>query len=148
MAENSLTVLYFRRHPAVPFANGRNHAIFIGTPYLKPSMSRMSSNRSFVHEVLHWYLCVMIVMLAQALLMLLWSFLGPSNMLARFLDSVYTPTASRIGSLLPEETTFSGNIPLGMSLLLWTIMLYSLAAGSVVYLGCRLFIKRVPPNKQ
>ena len=108
----------------------------------------MSSNRSFVHEVLHWYLCVMIVMLAQALLMLLWSFLGPSNMLGRFLDSVYTPTASRIGSLLPEETTFSGNIPLGMSLLLWTIILYSLVAGSVVYLVCRLFIKRVPPNKQ
>jgi len=111
-------------------------------------MSRMSSNRSFVREVLNWYLCVMIVMLAQALLMLLWSFLGPSDMLSRFLDSVYTPTASRIGSLLPEETQFPGNVPLGLSLLVWTIILYSLAAGSVVYLGYRLFIKRVPPNKQ
>ena len=111
-------------------------------------MSRMSSNRSFVREVLYWYLCVMIVMLAQALLMLLWSFLGPSNMLARFLDSVYTPTASMIGSLLPEETQSRGNVPLGLSLLVWTIILYSLAAGSVVYLGYRLFMKRVPPNKQ
>ena len=111
-------------------------------------MSTASTNSGFVRGVSHWYLCVVSLMAAQVLLLLLWSFLGPSNGLNRILDSVYGTTARYIGMLFFEEQMSLGNVPLGLSLLVWTIILYSLAAGSVVYLGYRLFMKRVPPNKQ
>ena len=99
-------------------------------------------NCGFVREMSRWYLCVVIAMAAQMLLLLLWSFLGPSNGLNRILEPVYVPTAHCIGMLFFEEQMSLGNVPLGLALLFLTAMLYSVVIGTVFCLGYKLFVKR------
>ena len=98
-------------------------------------------NIGFVRELSHWYFCVVLAMAAQMLLLLLWSFLGPGS-LDGIMDSVYGPAISGIGTLFFEEQMSLGNAPLGLSLLFLTAMLYSAAAGSILYLGYRLYLRR------
>ena len=105
-------------------------------------MSTASPNGGFVKEMSRWYFCVVILMAAQMLLLLLWSFLSPSNGLNRILEPVYVPTAHCIGTLFFEEQMSLGNIPLGLALLFLTAMLYSVVIGTVFCLGCKLFVRR------
>ena len=105
-------------------------------------MSTASPNGGFVKEMSRWYFCVVILMAVQVLLLLLWSFLGPSNGLNRILDSVYGTTAHCIGMLFFEEQMSSGNIPLGLALLFLTAMLYSVVIGTIICLGYKLFVRR------
>ena len=99
-------------------------------------------NSGFVRGMSRWYFCVVLAMAAQMLLLLLWSFLGPSNGLNRILESVYVPTAHCIGTLFFEEQMSLGNIPLGLALLFLTAMLYSVVIGTVFYPGYKLFVRR------
>ena len=105
-------------------------------------MSTASTNSGFVRGMSRWYLCVVIAMAAQMLLLLLWSFLGPSNGLNRILEPVYVPAAHCIGMLFFEEQMSLGNIPLGLALLFLTAMLYSVVIGTVFCLGYKLFVRR------
>ena len=105
-------------------------------------MSTASPNGGFVKEMSRWYFCVVSLMAAQVLLLLLWSFLGPSNGLNRILDSVYGTTAHCIGTLFFEEQMSLDNAPLGLALLFLTAMLYSVVIGTVFCLGYKLFVKR------
>ena len=105
-------------------------------------MSTSSTKSSFVRGVSHWYFCVVSLMAAQMLLLLLWSFLGPSNGLNRILDSVYGTTARYIGTLFFEEQMSLGNVPLGLALLFLTAMLYSVVIGTIFCLGYKLFVRR------
>ena len=104
-------------------------------------MSTASPKSGFVKEMSRWYLCVVLAMAAQMLLLLLWSFLGPSNGLDRILDFVYGTTARYIGMLFFEEQMSLGNVPLGLALLFLTAILYSIVIGTVFYLGNKLFVK-------
>ena len=99
-------------------------------------------NSGFVRGMSRWYFCVVLAMAAQMLLLLLWSFLGPSNGLDRILDSVYGTTARYIGTLFFEEQMSLGNVPLGLALLFLTAMLYSVVIGTVFCLGYKLFVRR------
>ena len=85
-----------------------------------------------------FYLCVVLAMTAQMLLLLVWSFLGPESRLNGIMDSVYGSVARSIGTLFFEEQMSLGNIGLGLSLLFLTVMLYSAAAGAIIYLGYRV----------
>ena len=105
-------------------------------------MNTASPKSSFVREMSRWYFCVVLAMAAQMLLLLLWSFLGPSNGLNRILDSVYGTTARYIGTLFFEEQMSLGNAPLGLALLFLTAMLYSVVIGTVFCLGYKLFVRR------
>ena len=105
-------------------------------------MSTASPNGGFVKEMSRWYFCVVSLMAVQVLLLLLWSFLGPSNGLNRILNSVYGTTAHCIGMLFFEEQMSLGNIPLGLALLFLTAMLYSVVIGTVFCLGYKLVVKR------
>lgn len=89
-----------------------------------------------------WYLCVVIALAAQMLLLLVRSFLGPGNGLDWIMDPVYADTAHRIGTLFFEERMSLGNAPLGLGLLFLTVMLYSVVIGTVFYPGYKLFVKR------
>jgi len=104
-------------------------------------MSTAPTNGGFVRGMSHWYFCVVLAMAAQMLLLLLWSFLGPSNGLDRILDFVYGTTARYIGMLFFEEQMSLGNVPLGLALLFLTAILYSIVIGTVFYLGNKLFVK-------
>ena len=95
----------------------------------------------FIRDLSRWFFCVVIAMGAQMLLLLLWSFLGPSNGLDRILDFVYGTTARYIGMLFFEEQMSLGNVPLGLALLFLTAILYSIVIGTVFYLGNKLFVK-------
>lgn len=97
-----------------------------------------SPKNGFAKELSRFYLCVLLALTAQLLPLALWSFSGP-NGLEGILDSVYGPVVSGIGTSFFEEQMFLGNIGLGLSLLFLTVMLYSAAAGAVIYLLCRLF---------
>ena len=110
-------------------------------------MSAASTNGGFVKEMSRWYFCVVSLMAAQMLLLLLWSFLGPSNCLNRILDSVYGTTARYIGTLFFEEQMSLGNAPLGLALLFLTAMLYSVVIGTVFCLGYKLVFKRSAGKK-
>ena len=92
----------------------------------------------FIRDLSRWFFCVVIAMGAQMLLLLLWSFLGPGNILNRIMDCVYGSTASRIGMLFSEEEMYLGNIGLGLSLVFLTVILYSVVIGTVFYLVCWL----------
>ena len=104
-------------------------------------MSTAPTNGGFVRGMSHLYFCVVLAMAAQMLLLLLWSFLGPSNGLDRILDFVYGTTARYIGMLFFEEQMSLGNVPLGLALLFLTAILYSIVIGTVFYLGNKLFVK-------
>ena len=106
-------------------------------------MNPPSPKNGFARELSRWYLCVLIAMTAQLLPMVLWTFSGP-NGLDGLLDSVYGPAVSRIGTLFFEDRMSLGNIPLGLSLLFLTVMLYSAAAGAVIYLFYRLCVRFAP----
>ena len=105
-------------------------------------MSTASPNNSLLKKFSRWYLCVVLAMAAQVLLLLLWSFLGPSNGLNRIMEPVYVPTAHCIGTLFFEEQMSLGNAPLGLALLFLTAMLYSVVIGTVFCLGYKLFVGR------
>ena len=105
-------------------------------------MSTASPNSGFVRGMSRWYFCVVSLMVAQVLLLLVWSFLSPSNGLDRILDSVYGTTARYIGTLFFAEQMSLGNVPLGLALLFLTAMLYSVVSGTVFCLGWKLFVKR------
>ena len=105
-------------------------------------MRQSTPKSGFVSGMSHWYLCVVVAMAAQMLLLLLWSSLGPSNGLNRIMDPVYADTARGIGTLFFEEQMSLGNIPLGLALLFLTVMLYSVVIGTVFCVGCKLFVKR------
>ena len=105
-------------------------------------MSTASPKGGFVSGMSHWYLCVVSLMAVQMLLLLLWSFLSPSNGLDRIMDPVYADTAHCIGTLFFEEQMSLGNIPLGLALLFLTAMLYSVVIGTVFCLGYKLFVRR------
>ena len=79
----------------------------------------------------------------QILLLLLWSFVGPGNALDRIMDRVYGSAVHGIATLFFEDQMFPGNIGLGLSLLFLTVLLYSVAAGSIVYLGIRILHRGV-----
>ena len=104
-------------------------------------MSTASPKSGFVREMSRWYLCVVLAMAAQMLLLLLWSFLGPGS-LDGIMEPAYVSTAHGIGTLFFEEQMFPGNIPLGLSLLFLTAMLYSVVIGTVFCLGYKLFVRR------
>ena len=72
-------------------------------------MAIIPPNSGFVRGVSHWYFCVVIAMAAQMLLLLLWSFLGPSNGLNRIMEPVYVSAAYCIGattSLYPDRSSW------------------------------------------
>ena len=106
-------------------------------------MSTASPKSGFVREMSRWYLCVVLAMAAQMLLLLLWSFLGPGS-LDGIMETAYVSTAHGIGTLFFEEQMFPGNIPLGLSLLFLTAMLYSVVIGTVFYTGNKLYDKYMP----
>ena len=106
-------------------------------------MSTASPKSGFVKEMSRWYLCVVLAMAAQMLLLLLWSFLGPGS-LDGIMEPAYVSTAHGIGTLFFEEQMFPGNIPLGLSLLFLTAMLYSVVIGTVFYTGNKLYDKYMP----
>ena len=107
-------------------------------------MSTASPKSGFVKEMSRWYLCVVLAMAAQMLLLLLWSFLGPSNGLNRIMEPAYVSTAHGIGTLFFEEQMSLGNAPLGLALLFLTAMLYSAVIGTVFYAGNKLYDKYMP----
>ena len=107
-------------------------------------MAIIPPNSGFVRGVSHWFFCVVIAMAAQMLLLLLWSFLGPSNGLNRIMEPVYVSAAHCIGTLFFEEQMSLGNAPLGLALLFLTVMLYSAVIGTVFYLGYRLCVMGIP----
>ena len=57
-------------------------------------MSAASTNGGFVKEMSRWYLCVVLAMGAQILLMFWGSILGPSNGLDRIMDSGCAATST------------------------------------------------------
>ena len=101
-------------------------------------MSTASPNNNLLKKFSRWYLCVILAMGAQILLMFWGSILGPSNGLDRIMDSVYVATSHWIGTMFFEERMFLGNAPLGLALLFLAVMLYSVVIGTVFYLVCWL----------
>ena len=93
-------------------------------------------------------ICVVFAMAVQMLLLLLWSFVGPGNALDRIMDRVYSSAVHGIATLFFEEQMFPGNIGLGLALLFLTVMFYSVAAGSIVYLGIRILHRGVCPPEE
>lgn len=106
-------------------------------------MSTAPPKSGFAKELSRFYLCVLIALTAQLLPLALWSFSGP-NGLDGILNSVYGPVVSRIGTSFFEEQMFLGNIPLGLSLLFLTAMLYSVVIGTAFYVGNKLYSKYMP----
>ena len=105
-------------------------------------MRQSTPKSGFVREMSCWCLCVVIAMAAQIRLLLLWSSLGPSNVLNRIMEPVYAVPAHGIGMLFFEEQMSLGNIPLGLALLFLTAMLYSVVIGTVFCLGYKLVVRR------
>jgi hypothetical protein len=106
-------------------------------------MESTSHQNGFVKEMSQWCFCVVLAMAVQMLLLLLWSFVGPGNDLDRIMDCVYGSAVHGIATLFFEEQMFPGNTGLGLALLFLTVMLYSAAAGSIVYLGIRILHRGV-----
>jgi hypothetical protein len=99
----------------------------------------LSLNRRLFRTFSYWYLCVVLLLLFQLLTALFLSFAGPSGTgLERLIESAYVSPANRLGNTFFEEQMVSGNIPLGMGLLLLIVILYAFLGGTVIYLIGRL----------
>ena len=112
-------------------------------------MDHLSINRKAFRALSLWYLCVVLLLLLQLLIVLAWSFFGPlGNGLERVLEFVYVSPASRLGNMFWRDRMTLGNAPLGMGLLLLVVIAYAFLGGTVIFLICTISSSALSRGKQ
>lgn len=102
-------------------------------------MERLNMNRKVFQMVAQWYLCVVLLLLLQLLIVLAWSFYGPlGNGMERFLEVAYGSPAAWIGNTFFEDRMTLGNAPLGLGMVLLVVIIYSFLVGTIIYFLCTL----------
>ena len=90
-------------------------------------------------EMLHWYLCIVLLLLLQLLIMLAWSFFGPlGNGMERFLEVAYGSPAAWIGNTFFDDRMTMGNAPLGLGMVLLIVIIYAFIVGTIIFFLCKL----------
>lgn len=100
-------------------------------------MDRLTANRMVFRELLLWHLWVVLLLFSQLVILTLFALFGiraNESLFTNFIEFAYVRPVMWLVPILFGDENYLGNVPLGLGMVLLVVILYSVIAGTGLYL--------------